>query len=39
MIRAFVRYYFKPTLANWRALRRTCMARLPASALKKSVLS
>lgn len=30
MIRAFVRYWLRPTLANWRALRRICMARLPA---------
>ena len=30
MIAAFLRYYFKPTLANWRALRRVAMARLPA---------
>lgn len=30
MIAAFIRYYFAPTLSNWRALRRVCMARLPA---------
>ncbi len=30
MIAAFVRYYLSPTLKNWRALRRVCMARLPA---------
>lgn len=30
MTRAFIVYYFSPTLANWRALRRICMARLPA---------
>jgi hypothetical protein len=29
MIRAFARFYFKPSLANWRALRRVCMAKLP----------
>lgn len=29
MIRAFARFYFAPTLANWRSLRRLCMARLP----------
>jgi len=29
MIRAFVRYYFSRTVANWRALRRECMAALP----------
>ena len=29
MIRAFVRFYFNPSLANWRALRRTCMKKLP----------
>lgn len=31
MIRAFVRYYFKPTLINWRKLRRLCMSKLPAT--------
>lgn len=30
MIRAFITYYFTPTLENWRALRRICMSRLPA---------
>lgn len=30
MIRAFLRYWCNPTLANWRALRRICMSRLPA---------
>lgn len=30
MIRAFVVYWFKPTLVNWRRLRRKAMARLPA---------
>jgi hypothetical protein len=30
MIRAFLRFYFRPSLANWRALRRVCMAKLPA---------
>jgi len=29
MIFAFIRYYFTPTLKNWRALRRLCMAKLP----------
>ena len=29
MIRAFITYYFSPTVANWRALRRICMAQLP----------
>lgn len=29
MIRAFLVYWFRPTLKNWRALRRICMARLP----------
>ncbi len=29
MIRAFARFYFAPTLANWRVLRRLCMKRLP----------
>lgn len=30
VIGAFVRYYLKPSLVNWRRLRRVCMARLPA---------
>jgi hypothetical protein len=34
MIRAWLRFYFRPTLANWRALRRICMKKLP----KPSVL-
>ena len=29
MIRAFVKYWFRPTVKNWRDLRRVCMARLP----------
>ena len=29
MIRAFARFYFTPTLKNWRVLRRLCMAKLP----------
>jgi len=29
MIRAFARFYFSPTLRNWRSLRRVCMAKLP----------
>jgi hypothetical protein len=29
VIRAFIRYYFSRTVANWRALRRECMERLP----------
>ena len=29
MIRAFILFYFTRTLANWRALRRACMAALP----------
>jgi hypothetical protein len=29
MWKAFIRFYFSPTLANWRALRRICMAKLP----------
>jgi len=32
MISAFLRFYFYPTLSNWRALRRLCMAALPAKA-------
>lgn len=30
MFRAFVVYYFSPTLKNWRSLRRIAMKRLPA---------
>ena len=30
MIAAFIRYYFTPTLKNWRTLRRIAMKRLPA---------
>lgn len=29
LLSAFARYWFRPTLANWRNLRRVCMARLP----------
>jgi hypothetical protein len=29
VIRAFVIYYIKPTLKNWRSLRRIAMKRLP----------
>jgi hypothetical protein len=36
MIRAFVRYYLKPTLVNWRKLRRICMSRLPAHTTTKA---
>ncbi len=32
MITAFIRYYFSRTTANWRALRRECMAALQKSA-------
>ena len=39
MIRAFFRFYFKPTLANWRALRRLCMAQLPVMPRKSKELS
>ena len=36
MIRKFLRFYFNSTLANWRSLRRVCMAKLPKpSVLKK----
>lgn len=35
MIRAFIRYYLNPMLANWRALRRVCMSRLPATTTTK----
>lgn len=36
VIRAFIRYYFAPTLGNWRALRRICMAKLPPAARNES---
>ena len=29
MIAAFVRFYFRRTTANWRALRRACRDALP----------
>ena len=29
MIAAFVRFYLKPTVKSWRALRRKCIAKLP----------
>lgn len=29
MIRAFLAFYFSPTLKRWRSLRRLCMAKLP----------
>ncbi len=29
MLRAFLRFYFSPTLTHWRVLRRLCMKRLP----------
>jgi len=29
MIRAFIRYYFRRNVRNWRALRKVCMAQLP----------
>ena len=29
MIRAFVKFWFSRTLANWRALRRECRNALP----------
>jgi hypothetical protein len=37
MIRAFLKYYFTPSLANWRALRRVCMSYLPAKTTTKGV--
>ena len=36
MIRAFLAYWFNPTLAKWRKLRRLCMARLPAHTTTKA---
>lgn len=39
MIRAFVRYWWAPTLTNWRTLRRACMSRLPATTTTKGVQS
>ena len=35
MLRAFLRYWFRPTLTNWRALRRIAMSRLPAHTTTK----
>ena len=35
MIRAFIAYWFRPTLKGWRRLRRFCMARLPAHTTTK----
>jgi hypothetical protein len=35
VIKAFVRYWFRPTLKNWRALRRLCMVKLPAHTTTK----
>jgi hypothetical protein len=29
VIGAFVKFWFAPTLKNWRALRRVCRAKLP----------
>ncbi len=29
MIRAFIAFYISRNVANWRALRRACMAQLP----------
>ncbi len=29
MILSFLRFYFRRTVSNWRALRRECMAALP----------
>ena len=31
VLSAFLRFYFRRTVANWRALRRECMDRLPKS--------
>ena len=39
MIRAWLRFYFRPTLANWRKLRRVCMAKLPVMPRKSKELS
>lgn len=36
MFLSFVRYYFRPTLKNWRDLRRICMARLPEKVKRES---
>lgn len=35
MLKAFLTYYFRPTLTNWRRLRRVCMAKLPAHTTTK----
>jgi hypothetical protein len=36
VIQAFIRYWFSPTLQNWRKLRRLCMSRLPAHTTTKA---
>lgn len=36
MIRAFVAFWLKPTTANWRTLRRACMAKLPPKPKKET---
>lgn len=36
MIAKFLKFYFSPTLRNWRALRRVCMSRLPAHTTTKA---
>jgi hypothetical protein len=36
MIRAFIRFWWKSNLENWRALRRVAMRRLPAKEQKKA---
>lgn len=35
MLTAFCRYWWSPTLANWRALRRVAMSKLPAHTTTK----
>ena len=34
MLRAYLRFWLRPTVANWRSLRRIAMKRLPAKEQK-----
>lgn len=36
MLKAFIVYWFRPSLKNWRALRRVAMAKLPAHTTTKA---
>ena len=37
MLVAFCRYWLRPSLANWRSLRRIAMSRLPAHTTRSRV--